>query len=111
MYTQLTRFAYSQNLTDKLSNKVRISRERDLNQHRVKHILDLKSVIYLAPGNKGLINALSKHICNFANCSICSFKTNLVATFCNIPDLPYIPGFNNSLDRGDCSQRCNNRMT
>ena len=53
MYTQLTRFAYSQNLTDKLSNKVRISRERDLNQHRVKHILDLKSVIYLAPGNKG----------------------------------------------------------
>ena len=39
------------------------------------------------------------------NCSVCSFKQRLDRYLNSIPDLPCTPGYNNSLDGGNCLQR------
>ena len=52
-----------------------------------------------------LFNSLPKAIRDINNCSVCSFKQRLDYYFSSIPDLPCPPGFNNSLDGGDCLQR------
>lgn len=49
-----------------------------------------------------LFNCLPKHIRNLTCCTILSFKTQLDAYLKHVPDLPCTPGYNNSLDRGDC---------
>ena len=52
-----------------------------------------------------LFNSLPKAIRDINNCSVCSFKQRLDYYLSSIPDLPCSPGFNNSLDGGDCLQR------
>ena len=52
-----------------------------------------------------LFNSLPKSIRDITNCSVCSFKLRLDHYLSSIPDLPCSPGFNNSLDGGDCLQR------
>ena len=42
---------------------------------------------------------------DITNCSVCSFKQRLDCYLNSIPDLPCFPGYNNSLDGGDCIQR------
>ena len=46
-----------------------------------------------------------KSIRDITNCSVCSFKQRLDRYLNSIPDLPCTPGYNNSLDGGDCLQR------
>ena len=56
-----------------------------------------------------LFDSLPKAICDIScieyNCSVCSFKQRLDYYLSSIPDLPCSPGYNNSLDGGDCLQR------
>ena len=52
-----------------------------------------------------LFNSLPKSIRDTTNCSVCSFKQRLDRYLNSIPDLPCTPGYNNSLDGGDCLQR------
>ena len=52
-----------------------------------------------------LFNSLPKSIRDTTNCSVCSFKQRLDCYLNSIPDLPCTPGYNNSLDGGDCLQR------
>ena len=42
---------------------------------------------------------------DITNCSVCSFKKRLDRYLNSIPDLPCSPGYNNSLDGGNCLQR------
>ena len=52
-----------------------------------------------------LFNSLPKSIRDITNCSVCSFKLRLDYYLSSIPDIPCSPGYNNSLDGGDCLQR------
>ena len=52
-----------------------------------------------------LFNSLPKSICDTTNYSVCSFKQRLDRYLNSIPNLPCTPGYNNSLDGGDCLQR------
>ena len=45
---------------------------------------------------------LLKTICMLSSCSVVGFKSQLDSYLRNIVDLPCWPGFNNSLDGGDC---------
>ena len=52
-----------------------------------------------------LFNSLPKSIHDITNCSVCSFKQRLDRCLNSIADRPCSPGYNNSLDGGDCLQR------
>ena len=45
---------------------------------------------------------LLKTICILSSCSVVGFKSQLDSYIRNIVDLPCRPGFNNSLDGGEC---------
>ena len=47
-------------------------------------------------------NKLSKYVCIVSSCSVDKFKSQLDTHLRNIVDLPCQPGFNNSLDGGEC---------
>ena len=49
-----------------------------------------------------LFNKLLRIIRNISICSVGSFKSQLDSYLSNIADRPGQPGFNNSLDSGDC---------
>ena len=49
-----------------------------------------------------LFNSLSMHIRSISSCSVLRFKTQLDIFLGSVEDLPCLPGFNNSLDGGDC---------
>ena len=49
-----------------------------------------------------MFNRLPKCICMLSSCSVIRFKSELDSYLRNIGDLYYLPGFNNSLDGGDC---------
>ena len=49
-----------------------------------------------------LFNYLPKFIQCTTSCSVYSFKHSLDSYLTNIVDHPCVPGFNNSLDSGDC---------
>ena len=49
-----------------------------------------------------LINCLPMHIRSISSCSVLRFKTQLDILLESVEDLPCLPGFNNSLDGGDC---------
>ena len=49
-----------------------------------------------------MFNRLPKAICMLFSCSVVGFKSKLDSYLRNIVDLPCHPGFNNSLDSGDC---------
>ena len=51
---------------------------------------------------KFIINRLPKSIRMLSSCSVVGFKSKLDSYLQNIVDLPCWPGFNNSLDGGDC---------
>jgi len=52
-----------------------------------------------------IFNALPKYLRCITSCSVQCFKGQLDHYLSNIDDLPCQPGFNNSLDGGDCIQR------
>ena len=56
-----------------------------------------------------MFNGLPKYLRNATLCSINSFKTQLDSHLINIPDLSFLPGNSNSLDRGNCAQRWTQR--
>ena len=49
-----------------------------------------------------MFNRLPKAICMLSSCYVVGFKSKLDTYLRNIVDLPCRPGFNNSLDGGDC---------
>ena len=49
-----------------------------------------------------MLNRLPKCICMLSSCSVNRFKSEFDSYLRNIVDLPCQPGFNNSLDGGDC---------
>ena len=49
-----------------------------------------------------MFNRLAKSIRMLSSCSVVGFKSKLDSYLRNIVDLPCQPGFNNSLDGGDC---------
>ena len=49
-----------------------------------------------------MFNRLPKSIRMLSSCSVVGFKSRLDSSLRNIVDLPCRPGFNNSLDGGDC---------
>ena len=49
-----------------------------------------------------MFNKLPKHIRMISSCSVDKFKSQLDKHLRNISDLPCQPGYNNSLDGGDC---------
>ena len=49
-----------------------------------------------------MFNRLPKAICMLSSCSAVGFNSQLDYHLRKIMDLPYRPGFNNSLDGGDC---------
>ena len=49
-----------------------------------------------------MFNKLPKHIRMISSCSVDKFKSQLDKYLRNISDLPCQPGYNNSLDGGDC---------
>ena len=49
-----------------------------------------------------LFNRLPKYIRMLSSCYVVGFKSKLDSYLRNIVDLPCRPGFNNSLDDGDC---------
>ena len=49
-----------------------------------------------------MFNKLPKHIRMISSCSVDKLKSQLDKHLRNISDLPYQPGYNNSLDGGDC---------
>ena len=49
-----------------------------------------------------MFNRLPKAIRMLSSCSVVGFKSKLDSYLRNIVDLPCRPGFNNSLDGGDC---------
>ena len=49
-----------------------------------------------------MFNRLPKCICMLSSCYGIRFKSELDSYLRNIGDLPCLPGFNNSLDGGDC---------
>ena len=51
-----------------------------------------------------MFNRLPKAICMLSSCSVVGFKSKIDSYLRNIVDLLCRPGFNNSLDSGDCLQ-------
>ena len=49
-----------------------------------------------------MFNKLSKYVCIVSSCSVDKFKSQLDKHLRYIVDLPCQPGFDNSLDSGDC---------
>ena len=49
-----------------------------------------------------LLNSLPMHLRSISSCSVLRFKTQLGIFLGSVEDLPCLPGFNNSLDGGDC---------
>ena len=49
-----------------------------------------------------LFNSLPMHLRSMSSCSVLIFKTQLDIFLGSVEDLPCLPGFNNSLDGGDC---------
>ena len=49
-----------------------------------------------------MFNILSKAIRMLSSCSVVGFKSQLDSYPRNIVDLPFQPGYTNSLDGGDC---------
>ena len=49
-----------------------------------------------------LFNSLQMHLRSISSCSVLRFKTQLDIFLRSVEDLPCLPGFNNSLDGGDC---------
>ena len=49
-----------------------------------------------------MFNRLSKAIRMLSSCSVVGFTSQLDSCLRNIVDLPCQPGYNNSLDGGDC---------
>ena len=49
-----------------------------------------------------LFNSLPMHLRSISSCSVLRFKTQLDIFLGSVEDLPSLPGFNNSLDGGDC---------
>ena len=49
-----------------------------------------------------LFNSLPMHLRSISSCSVLRFKTQLDIFLGSVEDLPCLPGFNNSLDGGDC---------
>ena len=49
-----------------------------------------------------LFNSLPMHLRSISSCSVPRFKTQLDIFLGSVGDLPCLPGFNNSLDGGDC---------
>ena len=49
-----------------------------------------------------LLNSLPMHLRSISSCSVIRFKTQLDIYLGSVEDLPCLPGFNNSLDGGDC---------
>ena len=49
-----------------------------------------------------MFNKLPKHIRMLSSCSVDKFKSHLDKHLRNIADLPCQPGYNNSLNGGDC---------
>ena len=49
-----------------------------------------------------LFNSLPMHLHSISSCSVLRFKTQLDIFLGSVDDLPCLPGFNNSLDGGDC---------
>ena len=49
-----------------------------------------------------LFNQLPLFVRNTAVCSIHSFRKQMDSYLSKVPDSPCLPGFNNSLDHGDC---------
>ena len=47
-------------------------------------------------------NSLPTHLRSISSCSVLRFKTQLDIFLGSVEDLPCLPGFNNSLDGGDC---------
>ena len=54
------------------------------------------------PFAQTVFNRLPKSISMLSSCSVVGFKSRLDSYLRNIVDLPCRPGFNNSLDGGDC---------
>ena len=52
-----------------------------------------------------LFNILPMHLRSNSSCSVLRFKTQLDIFLGSVDDLPYLPGFNNILDGGDCRWR------
>ena len=52
-----------------------------------------------------MFNQLSKYVHIVSSCSVDKFKSQLDKHLRNIVDLPCHPGYNNSLDGGDCLNR------
>ena len=52
-----------------------------------------------------LFNSLPMHLRSNSSCSVFRFKTQLDIFLGSVEDLPFLPGFNNSLDDGDCRWR------
>ena len=48
------------------------------------------------------INSLLMHLRSISSCSVLRFKTQLDIFLGSVEDLPCLPGFNNSMDGGDC---------
>ena len=49
-----------------------------------------------------LFNSLPMNLHSISSCSVLRFKTQLDIFLRNVEDLPWLPGFNNILDGGDC---------
>ena len=49
-----------------------------------------------------LFNNLPMHLRSISSCSVLRFKTQLDIFLGSVEDLPCLPGFNNSMDGGDC---------
>ena len=49
-----------------------------------------------------LFNGLPMHLRSISSCSVLRFNTQLDIFIGSVEDLPCLPGFNNSLDGGDC---------
>ena len=57
-----------------------------------------------------MFNKLPKHIRMLSSCSVDKFKSQLHKHLKNISDLPYQPGYNNSLDGGFFLMEVTTRM-
>ena len=49
-----------------------------------------------------LFSSLPMHLRSISSCSVLRFKTQLDIFLGSVEDLPFLSGFNNSLDGGDC---------
>ena len=56
-------------------------------------------------GSIRLFNILPIHLRSIFSCSVLRFQTQLDIFIGSVEDLPCLPGFNNSLDGGDCRWR------